>query len=425
MKRGLKKTAVAIVAGTAALFSLVGIAYAAFLVWGYGPQAARALARHDYAQALSKYDSALAAGYWPGFYRAALLIERGRAQMGLGRSDRAIADCTAALALRPASEAALALRGLAHAARGETARAADDLDRAIALQPDNPQLYLWRAILRDSNLDLDRAIADYATVIRLAPQVRIAYTREAYALARQHKNELAADLISDLPIGEAYDAAAYNDRAAAFDTVGASDRAVADYAQSLRIEPHSSLTHSERGLAYLSLGDNDAAMNDFSEAIAIDPANSRAYFARGRLEYAQGDFEKARADLERTVELKPAYGYPPLWLDLALVRLGKADPKLLAGRVSAVSQKEWPWPIVEFYLGRRDEASMRAAAREAKDAATVADRTCEADYYAGALRLAEGRRDEAIPSLRKAAETCPPGFVELIAARSDLKRLGH
>lgn len=425
MKRGWRKTAVAFVAGAAMLLSLIGLAGGAFFVWGDGPEAARALARHDYAKALSKYDSALAAGYWPGFYRAALLIERGRAQMGLGRSDRAIADYTAALALRPASEAALAFRALAHATRGESARAADDFDRAIALQPDNPQLYLWRAILRDTNLDLDRAIADYATVIRLAPQVRIAYTREAYALARQHKNDLAANLISDLPIGEAYDATAYNDRAAAFDTVGASDRAVADYAQSLRIEPHSSFTHSERGLAYVSLGDDDAAMKDFSEAISIDPASSRAYYARGRLEYARGDFEKAWADFERAVELRPTYGYPPLWLDLAMVRLGKTDPKLLAGRVSEVSQKDWPWPIVEFYLGRRDEASMRAAARNAKDAATVADQTCEADYYAGALRLAEGRREEAVPSLRKAAETCPPGFVELIAARSDLKRLGQ
>src|SRR5262249_43264275 len=81
-----------------------------------GAHATRALAhygRGEYKQAVAAWGEAIRLDPTD----ADSLIGRGWAYVLLGDSDRAIADCTAALRLRPDSEA-LNNRGIAHAAMG-------------------------------------------------------------------------------------------------------------------------------------------------------------------------------------------------------------------------------------------------------------------------------------------------------------------
>lgn len=414
------------VAGTAgALLVAIGLAYGAFLAWGDGPRAGRAMAKGNYADALRYYDGALSASYWPRSYRTQLLVARGNAQLGLKHPDRAIADFSAALALDPSSELALALRGLVRSGSGDLVNALSDFSGALALNPDNAQVLLWRAQTYDRLLDVDRAIADYASVTHLAPQIGQAYLRQAYNLARKKDSAAAADVISNLPVTDAYNADAYIQRGSAYDMVGASDRAIASYGQAIRIDPNSALGYGERGLAYANQGDHARAMADFGRAIELDPADGRAYYNRGREEYLNGDYGAARDDFKASIGLQPDDAYQPLWLHLALVRLGETDAKTFTELLARIDRKNWPWPIIEFYLGKRDESSLYAAARADKEPSTTADRVCEAEYYVGALRRAERKTAAALPLLQRSAETCPPGFVELVAARADLRRIGN
>lgn len=420
MGRRLKTAAIVVAGATLA----IAFAFGAFIAWGDGPQGGRALERGDYAEALRHYDAALDSRYLTQDYRASLLVSRGITKMELQQIENAVADYSAAIALRPNYDAALSMRSRAYSISGQFDKSIEDLSDAIRILPNNATLFLWRAQVYDSTLAVDEAIADYATVVRMAPQSADAYFRQAYNLARKGKIADAAEVIAKTPMVNAYDAESHVRRGDEFDMVGASERALTSYAQAIRIEPNSSRAYRERGVAYVTVGEYETAMADFARAIEINPSDDIAYYQRGRGEYLRGDYRAARNDLKRAVELQPDNDYPPLWLHLAQVRLGDAALDDLADRATGTDRKFWPQPIVEFYLAQRDEASLHAAALDDIRPSTAADRLCEAEYYIGALRLAEGKIAAALPFLRRAADSCPPGFVELISARADLKRLG-
>ncbi len=82
-----------------------------------------------------------------------------------------------------------------------------------------------------------------------------------------------------------------------------------------------------------------------------------------------------------------------------------------------LANKEWPVPVVEFYLGQRSMDDMFKAAAGSRG------NECEARFYAGEWHLLRGARAEAISALRSAVEECPKDFTESGAAAAELNRL--
>ena len=80
-----------------------------------------------------------------------------------------------------------------------------------------------------------------------------------------------------------------------------------------------------------------------------------------------------------------------------------------------LKSKDWPYAVIDFYLGLRSLDEMRAAA----DWPTA---KCKADYT-GAWHLLRGSNAEARTALQVAADTCPKTYVEYTAAVAELKRL--
>ena len=83
----------------------------------------------------------------------------------------------------------------------------------------------------------------------------------------------------------------------------------------------------------------------------------------------------------------------------------------------------WPAPIVRLFLGQLTPAAVLAAA-DNPDPAKQKGQICEANFYSGALALRQGAKDEVTRLFRLAANDCPRGFIEWLAARSELKALG-
>ena len=54
------------------------------------------------------------------------------------------------------------------------------------------------------------------------------------------------------------------------------DKAMADFNESLRLDPNDSLAYHRRGYAWQSMGDFDKAIADHSEAIRLDPKNANS-----------------------------------------------------------------------------------------------------------------------------------------------------
>jgi lipoprotein NlpI len=84
-----------------------------------------------------------------------------------------------------------------------------------------------------------------------------------------------------------------------------------------------------------------------------------------------------------------------------------------AGRLKT---KEWPFAVIELYLGRRSlELTL--------DAASKPDERCEAQFYSGEWYILQSKLAEAGAALREAVEICPKDFTEYAAAQAELKRL--
>ena len=129
--------------------------------------------------------------------------------------DRAIADFTQAIALKPDADGAYINRGIVYDDRGLHDRAIADYTQAIALKPDDADGYFNRGYDYWLKGLYDQAIADYTQVIALKPD----------------------------------DANGYFKRGVTYESKGLHDQAIADYRAALKLQPD--LTMAQDGLKRL------------------------------------------------------------------------------------------------------------------------------------------------------------------------------
>ena len=173
-----------------------------------------------------------------------------------------------------------------------------------------------------------------------------------------------------------------------------------------------------RGLAWRRKGDIDRSIADYTEAIRIDPNHASAYKNRGRANFYAGNFDAAISDLARGVRETPDDAYAVVWLYLARARSGSknAATELETNAAKLSKQSNWPYPVVELFLGRRPpEATLSAPSK--------ADDRCEAHFYVGEWHLLQGNPATAAAILKIAADSCPKNFIEYTGAQAELKRL--
>ena len=284
-------------------------------------------------------------------------------------------------------------RGHAWTDKGDIDRAIADYDETIRLDPKNANAHNNRGMAWRAKGDLDRAMADYDQAIRLDPKY----------------------------------ASAYSNRGNVWRAKGDYDRAIADYGQTIRLDPKHAPAYSNRGNAWLATGDLNRAIADLDQAIRLDPKAVPAYRARGMARFLQADFSAAATDLRRANDLGHDID-AGLWnalrddmeatlrLFLARSRMGQDGASELSAIAARLKTKDWPYPVIDFYLGRRSLEDMRAAALDPED-------KCEAAFYAGEWWLVRGDKSAAKRELESAARTCTKTWVEYVGAVAELKRL--
>ena len=102
---------------------------------------------------------------------------------------------------------------------------------------------------------------------------------------------------------------------------------------------------------------------DYTKAIELAPNNSIYVFFLGLAKYGKGDFKEAAADLGRSIEMRD-YIYTMLFRYLARTRAGETAAAELEANVSRLKTKQWPYAVVEFYLGKRSPAATLDAAKK-------------------------------------------------------------
>jgi lipoprotein NlpI len=210
---------------------------------------------------------------------------------------------------------------------------------------------------------------------------------------------------------------AFNNRGIGYAQKGQYDRAIADYDQAIQLNPNYATAFTNRGRAYTNKGEYDLAISDYDQAIRLNPNYTEAFFNRGAANFDKGDFAAAAADLLRANDIMDdAYGM--LWRFLARGRIGQNGEAELSTNAARLKTKDWPYPVIEFYLGRRPLNELLAAPSNAEE-------RCETTFYLGQWQLLRGNKAEAREALQNAADTCPKGFDEYAGAVAEMKRLNQ
>jgi tetratricopeptide (TPR) repeat protein len=196
---------------------------------------------------------------------------RGSSQHLLGNYDKAIADYTKALAIKPKSDKFYLARGFVHLALREYELAIDDISKAIEIDPQYPLSYLARGSTYYYMNQYDQAIADFNKTIQVDPKNSEAYAKRGFVYSQ----------------------------------LGQYDRAIDDYTTAIQIEPSDALTYQNRGVAYAQTSNNDAALADFTKAIDLEPERIDAYLSRGNIYGATKQYDKAFDDFDKAIQIDP------------------------------------------------------------------------------------------------------------------------
>jgi tetratricopeptide (TPR) repeat protein len=114
-------------------------------------------------------------------------LKRGEALSSAREYDRAIAEYTRAITLKPDYAEAYNDRGFAYYLKGDGERAIADYTQAIALRPDYPKAYNSRGVAYMSHgYGAALAVADFDRAIALKPDFRYAYINRANARLVRH-----------------------------------------------------------------------------------------------------------------------------------------------------------------------------------------------------------------------------------------------
>jgi tetratricopeptide (TPR) repeat protein len=98
-------------------------------------------------------------------------------------------------------------------------------------------------------------------------------------------------------------AEAFNNRGLAYRLKGDYDRAIADYAQAIKLNGKFAAAFNNRGVAYDKKGDYDRAIADFDQAIKLK-ATTETYFNRGNAYLSKSQYASAIDDYNQALKLK-------------------------------------------------------------------------------------------------------------------------
>ncbi len=349
-------------------------------------EGAAQLIRGDVAQAVATYTAALKDTGLPNDRRAAILNDRGVANVRLGETKLALEDYNHAVELFPEYPVAYNNRGNLLLALGQLGEATKDFDRALVLAPSYAAAYSNRANVRMKLGKPQAAIADFTKAIELMPASAPPLSGRGLAYLAVGKPHAAIRDFSRAVSADARFASAYRNRAEARMAVDQRDEAIEDLSRAIAFDANNSELYVVRGYAYLLDGNAASAIKDFSHAIELDPKSSPAYEGRGLANGMAEASDDAYSDLNRAIALDPR------------------SPVAFAFRAYVYKQDDQP------DIGSKDvETALKLDANSP-----------EALWARGEIEEANGQADTAIADLRHVLQLKPSWQF----ASDALKRLG-
>ena len=163
-------------------------------------------------------------------------------------------------------------------------------------------------------------------------------------------------------------------------------------------------------------------MSDFGEAWALDPREPESLYDRACASYDLHAWEDCVKDFAQAYEKIPSLrGFVQIRFCLARSRMGQraaAERDLTQFLERRSDADPWMEELLRFVAGLSNEELLFAeAGRDPRE------RLCQANYYAGTLRLLEGDEDQARMYFTSCLETGAKQYREFASAAAELRAL--
>jgi Tfp pilus assembly protein PilF len=173
-----------------------------------------------------------------------------------------------------------------------------------------------------------------------------------------------------------------------------------------------------RALQYLSIGASEPAVRELTEAVKLEPMNAEFHNALAFAYHYEGRYQFALTHYAKALELAPGYAEAHVNLAALYLDLARWDDAIAQGRealkVSTYQNPEKAYNNLGLaYLGKGDLLSARRAFR---DALAFHDNFPEAHRNLGTIYFQQGQVEEAIREFREAIrlrQNFPEALVDL------------
>jgi serine/threonine protein kinase/WD40 repeat protein/tetratricopeptide (TPR) repeat protein len=272
---------------------------------------------------------------------------------------------------RPRNPEFLRRRGRAHLGLGQTEKAIADLTVAIVLDPSDEQAWSWRGAAELESGKLEEAIADLSKALQLAPEDWLALTNRGIARGLKAPSQSAVDDLSQAMRICPENLRALQARMQLYQALGQGKKVLADFEHAVEIGPDQ--PDPNNNLAWFLATSLDASLRDPKRAVglakkAVDlaPKEGTLWNTLGVAQYRNGEWKLAIEALTKAMELRHG-GDANDWFLLAMShwRLGdKAQARSWYDR--AVASMEKSKPVDEELLRFRAEAAALLEVNETK-----------------------------------------------------------
>jgi tetratricopeptide (TPR) repeat protein len=262
--------------------------------------------------------------------------------------------------------------------------------------------------------DFDRTIRGCTRVLQDrsedAKNRAVAHYNRARVYRENDEDERAlADYTESIRLDPAHPYAWYN-RGNIYADQGDFERAIADFTQAIRLSPKRADYYAARGEAHLDDRELDRAIADFDQALRLDRAYLDAYIGRGRALLEKRDFDRALADFNAAIRIAPKDPAAYSVRATAYEEKGEFDRAIAdANRAMQLAGKPDFWDYIHRASAYRAAGKYPEALKDLQRAAGADNNKKEMPYYyhLGWTLQAMGKHDEAIAAFTDGIPTQP------------------
>jgi len=292
----------------------------------------------------------------------------------------------------------------------------DDINRAKAMSPrknaDYYNLLIWESFYwQHCRGDFDRGIVAMDEAMQILPRDPAAYNQRSNL--RRDKGDFAgamADLNRSISLinNDPYRASAYNNRGLLWKAMGEYERAIADFAVAIKLQPKRSKYYANRGEAYRWQGQLERALQDQNRSIEMfgdEPGIALARQIRGDTLRYMGEYERAIADYNASISVEPDFAPAYVGRGLTYERQGNYE-KAKADFQTALRVSE--------KTGRGDNSKSARETAEARLAALASGIT-QPTFAAAPPRVTSAT---SVPTVSVATPVVAPARVQATVAKA-------